>query len=119
MASLPLKAHQSSHELPPASRIFGNFYRNSPVFGKTDLKAFVFRFNDKPKASCQLSVVSCQLSVGSWQLAVGSWQNLEISALPDFCSSYSCDSFYSWFKILAFFEKGVIHESNAVFRGFA
>jgi hypothetical protein len=62
MASLPLKAHQSSHELPPASRIFGNFYRNSPVFGKTDLKAFVFRFNDKPKASCQLAV-------GSWQLA--------------------------------------------------
>ena len=63
MASLPLKAHQSSHELPPASRTIGNFYRNSPVFGKTDLKAFVFWFNDKPRASCQLSVFSCQFSV--------------------------------------------------------
>jgi len=104
MASLPLKAHQSSHELPPASRTTGNFYRNSPVFGKTDLKAFVFWFNDKPRASFQLSVVSCQ--------------NLEFSALP-ICVSYSCDSFYSWFTIFAFFEQSVIHGSNAVFWEFA
>jgi hypothetical protein len=46
------------------------------------------------------------------QFSVFSFQNLEIS-------SYSCDSFYSWFTIFAFFDKDVIHESNAVFHGLA
>jgi hypothetical protein len=47
------------------------------------------------------------------------FQNLEISS-PLFSSPlHSCDSFYSWFTIFAFFEKDVIHESNAVFKEFA
>jgi len=46
------------------------------------------------------------------QCAVFSVQNLEIS-------SYSCDSFDSWFTIFAFFDKDVIHESNGVFHGLA
>jgi hypothetical protein len=58
------------------------------------------------------SVFSFQFSVFSFQGAVFRVQDLEIS-------SYSCDSFYSWFKIFAFFDKDVIHESNAVFHGLA
>jgi len=52
------------------------------------------------------------------------FQNPEISSplfsSPLFSSPlYSCDSFYSWFTIFAFFAQDVIHESNAVFNGFA
>jgi len=36
-----------------------------------------------------------------------------------FFSSCSRDSYDSWFTIFAFFEQSVIHESTAVFRGFA
>ena len=70
----------------------------------------VFRFNDKPSA--QLGKFSFQFSVFSFQGAGCRVDNLEIS-------SYSGDSFYSWFTIFAFFDKNVIHESNAVFRGLA
>ena len=58
------------------------------------------------------SVFSFQFSVFSFQFSGCRVQNLEIS-------SYSCDSFYSWFKIFAFFDKDVIHESNGVFHGLA
>ena len=62
--------------------------------------------------SFQFSVFSFQFSVFSFQGVGCRVQNLEIS-------SYSCDSFYSWFKIFAFFDKDVIHESNGVFHGLA
>jgi hypothetical protein len=58
------------------------------------------------------SVFSFQFSVFSFQFSGCRVQNLEIS-------SYSCDSFYSWFTIFAFFDKDVIHESNGVFHGLA
>ena len=62
--------------------------------------------------SFQFSVFSFQFSVFSFQGVGCRVQNLEIS-------SYSCDSFYSWFTIFAFFDKDVIHESNGVFHGLA
>ena len=75
--------------------------------------------NRVPVGKIQFSVFSFQFSVFSFQFsgcrvqgAGCGVQNLEIS-------SYSCDSFYSWFPIFAFFDKDVIHESNAVFHGLA
>ena len=62
--------------------------------------------------SFQFSVFSFQDAVFRMQFSGCRMQDLEIS-------SYSCDSFYSWFTIFAFLDKDVIHESNAVFYGLA
>jgi hypothetical protein len=70
----------------------------------------MFWFNDKPSA--RLGKFSFQFSAFSFQLSGCRVENLEIS-------SSSCDSFDSWFTIFAFFDKDVIHESNAVFHGLA
>jgi hypothetical protein len=64
-----------------------------------------FWINDKPCA--RRSVVSCQLSVVSCR-------NLEISTLP-----IRAIRFIRGSQSSHFFEKDVIHESNAVFKGFA
>jgi hypothetical protein len=71
-----------------------------------------FWINDKPCA--RRSVVSCQLSVVSCQLSVVSCRNLEISTLP-----IRAIRFIRGSQSSHFFEKDVIHESNAVFKGFA
>ena len=60
----------------------------------------------------ECAVGKIQFSVFSFQGAVFRVQDLEIS-------SYSYDSIYSWFKIFAFFDKDVIHESNGAFHGLA
>jgi hypothetical protein len=76
--------------------------------------------------SFQFSVFSFQFSVFSFQFSVFSFQGAGCRVQGAGCrvqnleiSSYSCDSFYSWFTIFAFFDKDVIHESNAVFNGLA
>jgi len=90
--ALQFFALQRSIEAPSKQRTFSR---------STDWPQF--RFNDKPSA---------RLGKFSFQFSGCRVQNLEISC-------YSCDSFYSWFKIFAFFDKDVIHESNAVFDGLA
>jgi hypothetical protein len=60
-----------------------------------------------PVRGGQSSVVSCQLSVVSCR-------NLEISTLP-----IRAIRFIRGSQSSHFFEKDVIHESNAVFKGFA
>jgi hypothetical protein len=38
MASLPFENRQTSRGLCPSRQKTGSFYRNSPIFSKTDLK---------------------------------------------------------------------------------
>ena len=82
------------------------------------------KFDDKPSArwgkfSFQFSVFSFQFSVFSFQFSGYRVQGTGYRVQNLGISSYSCDSFYSWFTIFAFFDKDVIHESNAVFHGLA
>jgi hypothetical protein len=76
------------------------------------VKEFFGTAGFEPVFSFHFSVFSFQFSVFRVQFSGCRVENLEIS-------SYSCDSFYSCFPIFAFFDKDVIHESNAVFHGLA
>ena len=77
--------------------------------GKIQFSVFSFQFSVFSFQSAECSFQSAVFRVQSAECRV---QNLEIS-------SYSCDSFYSWFTIFAFFDKDVIHESNGGFHGLA
>ena len=83
------------------------------------------RFIDDPDRRTQLAAARSE-NLGSTTNRVRGWENSVFSFQGAGCrvqnleiSSYSCDSFYSWFPIFAFSDKDVIHESNAVFHGLA